>query len=88
MSQGEACFSSTGTSCCRLESVVGVDERGQMVLPKELRRRAGIRAGDKMAVIAWEQDGEVCCLSLVRAERLTGMVQTLLGPMMSELAGG
>ena len=88
MSQSEAYFSSTGTSCCRLESVVGVDERGQMVLPKELRRRAGIRAGDKMAVIAWEQDGEVCCLSLVRAERLTGMVQTLLGPMMSELAGG
>ena len=88
MSQGDGRCTGASTSCCRVESVVGVDERGQMVLPKDLRQRAGIRAGDKMAVIAWEQDGEVCCLSLVRAERLTGMVQSLLGPMMSELAGG
>ena len=78
---------SDGSSSCRVESVVGIDERGQMVLPKELRQRAGIRPGEKMAVIAWEQEGEVCCLSLVRADRLTGMVQSLLGPMMAELAG-
>jgi antitoxin PrlF len=24
-------------SCCRVESLISVDERGQMVLPKELR---------------------------------------------------
>jgi len=84
--EGEFCTDEAG-SCCRVESVVSVDERGQMVLPKELRQRAGIQPGEKMAVIAWEQEGEVCCLSLVRAERLTGMVQSYLGPMMAELAG-
>lgn len=87
MSQEDACCKDAGTSCCRVESVISVDERGQMVLPKELRKRAGIKAGDKMAVIAWEKDGEVCCLSLVQADRLTSMVQSFLGPMMSELAG-
>lgn len=73
-------------SCsCKVEALVSVDERGQMVLPKELRERAGIRAGDKLAVVIWEQDGEVCCMSLVKTGQLTGMVRQVLGPMMEEI---
>jgi len=30
---------------------------GQMVLPKDLRDRAGIKGGDKLAVIGWEKEG-------------------------------
>ncbi len=71
--------------CCRIESVVSVDERGQMVLPKEIREKAGIRAGDKLAVIGWEEDGRVCCISLIKADRFGGMVRTLLQPMAREL---
>jgi AbrB family looped-hinge helix DNA binding protein len=42
-------------ACCagptsRVESVLTIDERGQMVLPKDLRGRAGIKPGDKLAV--------------------------------------
>jgi AbrB family looped-hinge helix DNA binding protein len=51
------------TNNCKVEAVVSVDERGQMVLPKELRDRAKIRAGDKLAVVGCERDGEICCLS-------------------------
>ncbi len=29
-----------GASCCNVEAVVSVDERGQMVLPKEIREKA------------------------------------------------
>ena len=72
-------------ACCKVEALVGVDERGQMVLPKETREKAGIHAGDKLAVISWEKDGRSCCLALVKAEDLTGLVKTLLGPMMEEL---
>ena len=32
--------------CCKVQAVVSVDERGQMVLPKEIREKAGIKAGD------------------------------------------
>jgi hypothetical protein len=32
-------------SCCRVESLISVDERGQMVLPKELRDKAGLTRG-------------------------------------------
>lgn len=72
-------------SCCRVESLLSVDERGQMVLPKELRERAKIQPGDKLAIISWEDEGQVCCLSLVKADVLTGMIGDVLGPMMRQV---
>ncbi len=83
----ENCCESAGdvTSCCRVEAVISVDDRGQMVLPKEIREKAKIHAGDKLAVISWEKDEEVCCISLVKAEDFTEMVKGLLGPMMNEI---
>ena len=77
-----------GSCCCKVESLISVDDRGQMVLPKEIRDKAGIRAGEKLAVVCWEKDGEVCCISLVKAEVLTGMVKGLLGPMMEGIIAG
>jgi antitoxin PrlF len=74
-------------SCCRVESLVSVDERGQMVLPKELRDKANIRAGDKLALISWEKDGEICCLSLIKADNLAERVREFLGPVMSDMGG-
>ena len=68
--------------CCKVEALVSVDDRGQMVLPKELRDKAKIGAGDKLAVVSWEKDGRVCCISLIKAEELTEMVKGMLGPVM------
>ena len=68
----------------RVESVLAVDERGQMVLPKDVRERAGINSGDKLALISWERDGCICCLALMRVENLSGMVKGVLAPMMHE----
>ena len=62
-----------------------MDERGQMVLPKEIRDKAGIRPGDKLALISWEKGGKVCCVTLLKAEEYGDMVKGLLGPMMKEL---
>jgi AbrB family looped-hinge helix DNA binding protein len=70
---------------CRVESIVTVDERGQMVLPKDVREKAGIKAGDKLAITSWCEKGEICCLSLMKADSLTGMVKQLLGPVMKEI---
>ena len=74
-----------GLRCCKVESLVSVDERGQMVLPKEIRERAKIQTGDKLAVVSWEKGGEVCCISLIKAHDLMGMVRGLLAPMMRDL---
>lgn len=76
-----------GLSCCRIEAVVSVDERGQIVLPKDIRDKVGIEAGDKLAVIMHGPQGEVCCISLIKAEGLAESVKTMLGPMMKEIFG-
>jgi antitoxin PrlF len=74
-----------GSQCCKVESIVSVDERGQMVLPKEVRDAAGIRPGDKLALIMWKKGEEVCCMSLIKVDALTGMVKGMLGPLMKEI---
>jgi len=71
--------------CCKVESLISVDERGQMVLPKEIRDKANIQAGDKLALISWEKEGRVCCFSLIKVEELTEMVKGMLGPVMKEI---
>ena len=74
-----------GMGCCKVESIVSVDERGQMILPKDIRERAKIRGGDKMAVVSMEKDGIICCLSLIKVEELEAMVRSVLGPVMDEV---
>ncbi len=73
------------SACCKVESIISVDERGQMVLPKELREKAKIGAGDKFAVTSWEKDGEVCCITLIKVEDLVEMVKGQLGPIVREI---
>ena len=36
---------------CKIEALVVVDKRGQMVPPKDLRDKASIKAGDRVGVI-------------------------------------
>jgi len=56
-----------------------------MVLPKELRERANICAGDKLTVTSWEKDGKVCCIILTKAEELIDMVKATLGPVIKDI---
>lgn len=74
-------------TCCKVESVINVDDRGQMVLPKEIRDKLKIQAGDKLAVVSWEKDGEVCCISLIKVEKLAEIVKSMLGPVMKDILG-
>ena len=74
-----------GAGCCRVEAMVSIDERGQMVLPKEVREKANIRAGDKLAVTSWEKNGKICCISLMKSEDFAEMVKGVLGPVMKDI---
>jgi antitoxin PrlF len=73
------------SGCCNVEALVSVDERGQMVLPKDVREAAGIRPGDKLALVLWRKEGRVCCMTLVKADEITGLVKDRLGPLMKGL---
>jgi antitoxin PrlF len=74
-----------GSSSCKVESVLSVDERGQMVLPKEVRDKAGIGAGDKLALITWEKEGKICCMAMIKVEDLSSVVKNVLAPLMKEV---
>lgn len=69
-------------SAYNVEAILSVDERGQMVLPKEVREKAGIKTGTKLALISWERDGSICCLALIKADDLSRMVKEVLEPLM------
>ena len=71
--------------CCKVEALVTIDGRGQIVLPKDVREKAEVKAGDKFVVISYESDGKVCCISLVKADDFGETVKGMLGPMMKEM---
>jgi antitoxin PrlF len=68
--------------CCKVVAIVGVDAKGQMVLPKELREAAGISPGDKLAITTWEREGKVVALCLTPANQLAETIKALLEPLM------
>lgn len=77
-----------GERRCVVEAVVTLDERGQIVLPKDIRSRAGFQPGDKLAIVGIEDDGCLCCLSVFKVDDLTDVVKTKLGPVMRDAFQG
>jgi AbrB family looped-hinge helix DNA binding protein len=74
-----------GTKCCQVDAIVSIDARGQIVLPKEVRDKAEIKAGDKFLLVSSESEGKLCCLFLVKAEEFAGTVKEMLGPVAKEI---
>jgi antitoxin PrlF len=74
--------SCSGDTSCRIDAVITIDAKGQIVLPKDLREKAGIKPNDKIAIVACEKEGEVCCITLIKAETLADAVTQALGPLL------
>jgi len=68
---------------CRIDAVITMDVKGQIVLPKDLREKANFKPNDKIAVVACEKEGEVCCIMMIKAERLAGAVTKTLSPLLT-----
>lgn len=71
--------------CCSIEAVISVDERGQMVLPKDIREKAGIKSGTKLALVTWEKNGKVCCMTLMKTEDFAKATEDTLRPVMGSI---
>ena len=88
-------------STYEIEAIVSFDDRGQLVIPKDLRKKFNLKAGDKFALISCVEGsnccdsgeaanscgdtGDICCFTLVSTKQLKGMVSAALGPMMSNM---
>ena len=75
----------TRGECCRVEAVLSVDARGQLVLPKEVRESASIMPGDKLALVSMFENGQTSCLVLFKASTLAKKTREMLGPLMKDL---
>lgn len=69
----------------RVDAVVAMDSKGQIVLPKDLREKAKLKPGDKLAIVACEKEGEVCCLVMLKAEGLGEAVTKVLSPALKQI---
>jgi len=78
----ESCLTTSSEECCKVESVVTIDERGQMILPKDLREKAGLAAGDKLVIATSMKNGKVCCMTLFRTDDFGDIVNGFVEPVM------
>lgn len=74
--------SAMDSECCKVEALVTVDAKGQILLPKDLRENEDIQKGDKFAIINVGGKGKTCCLILMRANIFEPMVKDALGPVL------
>jgi len=83
--KSEAAVKSVGGCLCQVDALVAIDGRGQIVLPKEVREKAEIKAGDKFVVISNKSSEKVCCIFLVKADYFGETVKGMLGPMVKDI---
>ena len=73
---------SCNDDACKIDAIITMDAKGQIVLPKDLREKADLKAADKIAVVAYEKEGKICCIVMIKAERLAGAVSKTLSPLL------
>jgi len=71
--------------CCRIDAVVTIDSKGQIILPKDIREKAKLKPNDKLAVIGCGEDDETCCIIMIKTEKLANTLKGFLGPMLQEV---
>ena len=81
------------TEACNyeLEAIVSFDDRGQLVIPKDLRKKFNLKAGHKFALISCikssscsdgdcqESKDEICCFTLVSTDQIKTLLPHIIG---------
>lgn len=65
-------------------AVITIDSKGQMVLPKDLREKAGFKPNDRITLVSFEKEGEIYCILMISAEKLGNAVSKTLISMLKD----
>jgi len=76
---------SSSSQCCEVEAIVSFDDRGQLVIPKELRKKFNLKAGEKFAMVSCTNENGLCCFTLVKTAQINDIVGQALSPMLSNI---
>lgn len=52
-----------------LDAMVSIGKKGQIVIPKEIREKAHIKTGEKIAIITFGKE-KICLILLMKIEKL------------------
>jgi len=73
------------SECCEIEAIVSFDDRGQLVVPKDLRKKFNLKAGEKFAMVSCTNENGLCCFTLVKTAQINDLVGRALGPMLNNI---
>lgn len=54
------------------------------MIPKEVRKKANIRDGDKLALVSWMKEEGIYCLSLIRTDILSSEVSGVIRSLLAD----
>lgn len=81
----QASTNSNSNSCYEIEAVVSFDDRGQLVLPKDLRKKFKLKAGEKFLLASCTDDKGLCCFTLVKTNSINHLVGNVLNPLVQQI---
>ena len=64
-----------------VEAIVSCDDRGQLVLPKDVRKKLDIKSGDKLALLNVVTKNKVLCITLIKTNSLDDIIKNYLAPI-------
>ena len=67
-----------------LEAIVTCDDRGQLVLPKDIRKQLQIEPGDKLAILKYVNEKDYV-LTLIKANALEKVIKGYMAPVVKDL---
>lgn len=68
-----------------VEAIISCDDRGQLVLPKDIRKRLDINAGEKLALLNISSGKEDFFLTLIKANSLEKLIKNYMTPVMENI---
>ncbi len=71
--------------CYEIEAVVSFDERGQLVFPKDVRKKFNLKAGEKFVMVSCTNEKGLCCFTMVKTQAINALVGETLSPMLNKI---
>ena len=62
------------TGSCYVEAIISMDDRGQIVIPKNIRDKLGLTSSDKLVLISWTKNNKVESVSIMRNDVFSEIV--------------
>ena len=62
------------TGSCYVEAIISMDDRGQIVIPKNIRDKLGFTSSEKLVLISWTKNDKVESVSIMRNDVFSEIV--------------